>query len=164
MAQAELGAALLCALVCACGDRDAAPAPASSAPAGSATGAPSVSQADVDYERETSTRPIEVLEFKFSSGLKGRDAAGEIGHTSAGQRVYAHLTLRNRTGKARRIHLTFTVNGEKRTELELEVEESWSWRTWGYNTMLAKDKRGKLELSVTDEEGHPLVEAELPIR
>jgi len=162
--QAERAAGWLLAFACACGDGGAAPgASASAASPGGPASAP-VSSADEDYDRETSTRPIEVLKFKLTSGIKSRDPVDEIDHASAGERVYAHLTLRNRTGRARKIHLTFTVNGEVRTELDLDVEESWSWRTWGYNTMLPKDKQGRLELSVTDEEGHPLVESSLPIR
>ena len=70
----------------------------------------------------------------------------------AGERVYAHLTMRNRSGRDRCIHLTFRVAGKKRTSITLKVGKSWSWRTYAYNT-LRSDDRAPLQLVVTDDQG-----------
>ncbi len=151
------------------GDPDAgrAASSASSAPPAVGSTAPGASAAgpagSSDYEEETSTRPVELLKFRFTSGVKAREPVDELRSVAPGERVYAYLTLRNRTGRARQVHVEFAVNGESRTVKDLDVAESWSYRTWVYNTVLKKDKPGKLSLVVTDDEGHPLVEESLPI-
>jgi hypothetical protein len=94
--------------------------------------------------------------------VKDREPVDRLEVARPGSRVYAHLTLRNRTGRDRGVHVEFLIEGKKRTELDLPVKESWSFRTWGYNTLQAKD-RGALVVSVTDDEGHPLGDFTLPI-
>ncbi|MEO7108874.1 MAG: hypothetical protein ABI183_00435 [Polyangiaceae bacterium] len=125
-------------------------------------GAPS-SVPTTTYEDETSTRPMEVLKFQFTSAIDQRKPTDKMVLATPGDRVYAYLTLRNRSGRKRSVHLEFSVNGDKRTEMDLDVAESWSYRTWGYNTILPKDKTGKLTLSVTDDAGNPILDESLPI-
>ncbi|NUP11620.1 MAG: DUF2914 domain-containing protein [Polyangiaceae bacterium] len=117
-----------------------------------------------EYDEETSTRPVELLKFSFASGIRGRDPASVLEYAKPNQRVYAHLTLRNRSGRKRTVHVVFKVNGAKRTEVDLDVDASWSWRTWAYNTVLAKDTSGTLSVEVTDDEGNAVAEGTLPIR
>lgn len=114
-------------------------------------------------EDELSTRPMELLRFAFTSGIERREPKDELSHAKPGQRVHAFLAIRNRTGRKRSIHLAWTVDGEQRTQLDLDVDESWQFRTWGFNTVLPKD-RGTLRLEVTDDAGNSLLERELPIR
>ncbi len=138
----------------------AATPPASTAPNGSSeTPTPLDSYAD----SELSTRPVELLKLQLTSAVKDRMPVDKLAVTHPGDRVYAHLTVRNRTGRPRKVHLLFGVNGKSQTEMDLEVAESWSYRTWGYDTLLKTDKPGKLTLSVTDDEGNPLEDVELPI-
>ena len=125
---------------------------------GNPSGVPSTT-----YEDETSTRPIELLKFQFASRIENRQPVDKMVSSRPGDRVFAYLTLRNRSGRPRSVHLAFSVNGEKRTEMDLDVAESWSFRTWGYNTVLPKDKPGKLVLEVTDDEGQSVTEQQLPI-
>jgi hypothetical protein len=113
---------------------------------------------------ELSTRPMELLRFRFTSGVEGREPKPELEHAKPGQRVYGYLAIRNRTGRPRTITLAWKVNGEARTTTDLTIDESWQFRTWGYNTLLAKDTKGTLELEVTDDAGHVVVEKKLPIR
>jgi hypothetical protein len=146
----------------ACGDR-AHPAPSASVSASSAPPPPSVAPISPSAaETELETAPVELLKFQFTSAVKDREPVDRLDAARPGARVYAHLTLRNRTGRDRAVHVEFAVDGKKRTELDLPVKESWSFRTWGYNTMQAKD-RGTLSVSVTDDEGHPLGDFTLPI-
>lgn len=161
----KLAPALLALSLAAC-DPTAPPPGASSAVARS----PSASlvptpppAASTELDDETSTRPVELLAFAFTSGVKNKAPVDALRSAKVGQKVHAHLTLRNRTGRIRKVDLRFRVGGELRTELSLEVGEAWSWRTWGYNTILASDRGKKLTLEVVDDEGHPLVDAELPI-
>ncbi len=137
-------------------------APTSAIPPQVATAQPSQGEA-AEPDDETSTRPMELLAFSFTSGVKNKAPVDTLRSAKAGQKVHAHLTLRNRTGRARKVELRFRVGGELRTELSLEVGEAWSWRTWGYNTILTGDRGKKLSLEVVDDEGHPIVDAELPI-
>lgn len=117
---------------------------------------------ELSAESEMSTRPMELLKFTWTSGVDARNPVDVLTTAKPGTKAYAHLTVRNRTGRARKLTMEFRVNGKKQTTLELDVDESWSWRTWGYNTV-PKDAKGTLELVVTDDEGHPLVESSLPI-
>ncbi len=158
-------------LGCSCGDPGAGGAPSGSAAAVvAATGsaaplpAPSGSAVDEAADDETSTRPVELLKLVFASDVKDKAPVGPLQTAKTGERVYAHLTLRNQSGRPRKVHLEFAVDGEKRTTVDLFVGESWSWRTWAYNTILPKDAGKKLTLEVTDDAGHPLFEGALPIR
>lgn len=107
-------------------------------------------------------KPMEVLRFTFASGLEGKDPKDRLASARAGQRVYAHLTMRNRSGRKRCLHLTFRVGGKKRTEVTLKIGESWSWRTWAYNTVKADDT-GPLELTIEDDQGQVVLQKELPV-
>lgn len=160
-------ALLLCALALAACD-SSPPAPAASSALVSAAAPPVAAPppregAAAALDDETSTRPVELLAFSFTSGVKNKAPVDALRSAKVGQKVHAHLTLRNRTGRPRKVELRFRVAGELRTELSLEVGEAWSWRTWGYNTILAGDRGKKLSLEVVDDEGHPIVDAELPI-
>jgi hypothetical protein len=104
------------------------------------------------------------LRFDFTSGVEEREPKDRLDHARPGQRVYAFLGLRNRTGRRKFVTLSWTVNGEQRTSLELAVDESWHFRTWGYNTLLPKDTKGSVRVEVTDEAGHPVADRTLPIR
>jgi hypothetical protein len=158
-----LAGSVACALAAACGEgaRDApsAPPPSVAAPPAPSSPAP-ISPSAVEAELETA--PVELLKFQFTSAVKDREPVDRLEVARPGSRVYAHLTLRNRTGRDRGVHVEFLIEGKKRTELDLPVKESWSFRTWGYNTLQAKD-RGALVVSVTDDEGHPLGDFTLPI-
>lgn len=116
--------------------------------------------------RSTTTAPkparVELLALTLTSGVREKDPVDELKSVAPGERVYAHLRIRNRTGKTHVLTLDFSVNGEQRTTLTLDVEPSWSWRTWGYNTVLPSDRPGLLDVTVTDE-GAELAAAKLPI-
>jgi hypothetical protein len=151
-----------------CGDPAA---PAGSAPSASAASsvvaaaAPAGSGgADAAADDETSTRPVELLKLVFTKEVKDKEPVGQLQVASPGQKVFAHLTLRNRSGRPRKVQLAFSVGGEKRTTVELFVGDSWSWRTWAYNTTLPRDAGKKLDLEITDDQGHPLFEGAIPIR
>ncbi len=113
-------------------------------------------------DSEMSTKPVEILKFTFTSGVGSKNPVDSLTTAKPGTKVYAHLTVRNRTGSARKVTVTFELNGKTRSEVELSVDESWSWRTWAYNTV-PKDAQGTLRAIVTDDEGHPLGDYSLPI-
>jgi hypothetical protein len=124
------------------------------------SGAP-LSSAAVDDE--LSTKPLQILKFRFTSGIKNRDPVDKLEHAKPGERVYAHFAVRNRTGRKRQITVVFAIDGKEKTKVDLAIDQSWEWRTWAYNTVAATEK-GTLTLSVTDDEGHPLLDEKLPIR
>ena len=170
MKQRALGLTLILACSGGCGGDKGTPAAGSasaaalaSAPAAPSS-APSGEVAEDAAEEETSTRPVELLKLVFASDVKNKEPVGSLQVAKTGQRVYAHMTLRNQSGRPRKVHLAFAVDGEQRTNVDLFVGESWSWRTWAYNTILAKDAGKKLTLEVTDDAGHPLFEGALPIQ
>jgi hypothetical protein len=107
-------------------------------------------------------KPMQLLRFRFTSAIAGREPGDKLFIARPGQRVYAHLTVRNRSGRDRCLGLEFRVGGQKRTSVTLKVGESWSWRTWAYNT-LRPDDRGRLDLVVTDDQGKPFLSQPLPV-
>ena len=107
-------------------------------------------------------KPMLLLKFRFSSAVKRREPVDKLNITRPGQRVYAHLTVRNRSGRRRCLHVEFRVNGKRRTKVTLKVGESWSWRTWAYNTSRSDD-RGPLELSIRDDQGNVFLYRRLAI-
>jgi hypothetical protein len=111
----------------------------------------------------TKAEHVELQRFRLTSGVESREPVDELGAAGAGQRVYAHAALRNRTGAARRVSLVFLVDNEERTTVDLEVEPSWSWRTWGYVTLRAGDEKATLKVELRDDQGELLAERSVPI-
>ena len=107
-------------------------------------------------------KPMQLLRFAFASGIEGKDPKDELRVARPGERVYAHLTMRNRSGRARCLRLVFRVGGKKRTEVTLEIGKSWSWRTWAYNT-IKPDDRGPLELTIEDDQGQLVLKKTLAV-
>jgi len=105
---------------------------------------------------------IELLRFTFTDGVERKDPREKLNIARPGQRVYAHLQLRNRSGRDRCVHVVFRVGGKKRTDVTLKVGESWSWRTWAYNTLRADDT-GPLRVTVTDDQGKVIVAKQLAV-
>jgi hypothetical protein len=139
------------------GDAPAADASASAPPSASST--PSAVSSAVVQDP-----PLQLLQIELSSGIEGKEPVDRLEAAEPGMRVYAHLKLRNRSPNQRSVHLAFKVNGESRTSLDLDVEPSWSYRTWAYNTLRKADKTGELTLTVTDDSGATLADKALPIR
>lgn len=110
----------------------------------------------------TDTASIELQELTFTSEVKNKEPVDVLEQVAVGMRVWAHLRVRYRGDDPHKLHVEFHVNDSKRTSLDLEVQKSWSYRTWAYNTMRPGDK-GKLRFQVTDESGRVLADKELPI-
>jgi hypothetical protein len=142
-------------------DRAPGPAlsPSASAPAPGPTAPPTPS---------TSAAPekvaLSILKLTFTSAVKDKAPANELNAAGPGQRVWVHLTVRNRTGGAKRVSLIFRVGGEERSTVDLTIEPSWSFRSWGYNTLRASDTSGELTVDVREAGGPALASARLPIR
>ncbi len=122
---------------------------------------------EVDHEgacapADPGLKPLQLLRFTFADGVEGKDPGAKLNIARPGQRVYAHLQLRNRSGRDRCVHVVFHVGGKKRTDVTLKVGESWSWRTWAYNTLRADD-RGPLQVVVTDDQGKAIVQQSLAV-
>jgi hypothetical protein len=122
----------------------------------SASAAPSASSAP--------TRPaLQLLRFTLTSAIRGKEPVDTLQSVQSGQRVWAHFAIRNRSGESRKIAVVFSVNGQKRTTLDLTVDPSWSYRTWAYNTLRKADTSGELSVEATDDEGQLLASSKLPI-
>lgn len=108
-------------------------------------------------------KPVQLLRFRFTSGVEQRDPVDQLHVARPGQRVWAHLRVRNRSGRARCLKLLWRIDGKKRTELSLEVGESWNWRTWAYATLRDSDRSGAIELEAVDDQGNVVAQKRLPI-
>jgi len=118
---------------------------------------------DVDCAPEgADLKPMQVLSMTFTSGIEGKDPQDKLHIARPGQRVYAHLKMRNRSGRKRCLDVTFRVAGKKRTQVRLKIGESWSWRTWAYNT-LRSDDRQPLEMTIVDDQGALVFKKTLPV-
>lgn len=107
--------------------------------------------------------PMELLGLTITSNIDKKEPVDKLKTATPGSRVYAHLKMRNRSDEKRTVHVDFLVNGKLRTPLKLDIEPSWSFRTWGYNTLQAGDS-GELEVQVYDDAGTMLERVRLPIQ
>jgi hypothetical protein len=157
--------ALAALLVLACDDppSTSAAVPASAAPV-VAPIATASARAVASASSAAPTPPIQVLKLTLTSEVKQKEPVDELKEAGPGQRVWAHVTIRNRAGEARRVSIVFKVDGEERSTVDLQIASSWSYRTWAYNTLRAGDKSGELTVEVRDDGGNVLSQAKLPIK
>jgi hypothetical protein len=151
-------------LLIACDKKESATEPAAASNSETPTASvpvPETSAAAAAPE-ETVSVPLELQELTFTTEVKNKEPVDTLVAAEAGKRVWAHLRLRNR-GEPRKIRLQFRVNDDKRTMIDLQVEKSWSFRTWAYNTLLAGDTKGTVSLEVTDDTGAVLADTSVPI-
>jgi hypothetical protein len=148
----------------------ATPGAASDAGAGpAATGAiadasaPTAASADPSAIEAAPRKHPELRLMRFTSDVKDKEAVDVLDAAHPGKRVYAYLTVRNRTAAKRTLTVSFQIDGKERSTVDLEVEPSWSFRTWAYVTLKSTDK-GRLAAVVKDDLGEKLGEAEIPIR
>lgn len=106
---------------------------------------------------------VELQKFVLTTGVKAKDPVDVLDAAKPGQRVYGHLTIRNRTDGPKRVSLSFRVNEEERALVDLTIEKSWSWRTWAYVT-LRKDDKGELTVHAFDDHGAELGTEKIPIQ
>lgn len=171
VSRAALAAAMLApAVLAGCDDPPPGPRAASSsaaAPPPSSVAAGPMAPPPASASGATTPAPppgrLEVLKLVITSNVRDKDPVDRVVTAGAGERVFAHVTLRNRTGADRRVRLTCRVNDKTRSDVELDVESSWSYRTWAYCTLKATEKKGELAFQITGEEGLPLAEARVPI-
>ncbi len=104
-----------------------------------------------------------VLKLVFTSEVKNKEPVDKLTSVEAGQRVWVHLTMRNRGDLLRPVTVVFRVGGAARSRVDLKIEPSWSFRTWAYNTLRSGDT-GALAVEVLDAEGAVLGSSEMPIR
>lgn len=112
--------------------------------------------------KQEGLKPLQVLLFRWTSGIEDKDPKDRLHVARPGQRVYAHLRMRNRSGTKRCLKLVFRVGDEKRTEVTLRIGESWNWRTWAYNTV-KRDDRKPLHLTIHDDQGALVLDERLPV-
>jgi hypothetical protein len=136
------------------------PAPAEGAPAGSSSSKPRPTDpAEAEDQAE-----MRLLKLTLAPGVRDKEPVSKLEAAKPGQRVWAHVTLRNRTGFAREIDLVFRVNGKERSRVTLNVESSWSFRTWGYVTLRPGDVSGDVSVSVVSDSGEEIGAAKVPIK
>jgi hypothetical protein len=162
-------AVALLMLACASGcDEPANATPAVPATTGVDAGpAPAVSSARLAPSSSASTgdkATLTVLKVVFTSDVKSKEPTDKLDHAEPGQRVWVHLTVRNRGDDARPVSATFRVNDDQRSKVDLKIEPSWSYRTWAYNTLRATDTSGELAVDVRDADGTMITSIRLPIK
>jgi Protein of unknown function (DUF2914) len=141
----------------------APPSSSASVPANVPSAAATPTPAQTGTAAPRTRVPIELLGFTVTSNVDKKEPVDKLKTATPGARVYAHLKMRNRSNEARTVRVDFLVNGKLRTPLKLEIEPSWSFRTWGYNTLQASDS-GELEIQVYDDAGTMLERVRLPIQ
>jgi len=126
-----------------------APPPTATATAGGSAAAPS--------------GEFKVLKMVLTSEVKQKEPVDKLDAAAPGQRVWAHVTVRNRTEATKPLALVFLVGGTERARIDLKADPSWSYRTWGYVTLRATDT-GELTTEVRDESGTVMERARIPIK
>lgn len=148
----------------ACGDPEK-PSAAGGAPSGASAPAGPSGRATATPAKtaEPPADGVDLLKFVLTSGVKSKEPTDLLDAAKPGQRVYGHVTVRNRTSGPKRVSMSFRVNGDERSMVDLTVEKSWSWRTWAYVTLRKEDK-GELTVHVFDDHGAELGTESIPIR
>lgn len=170
-----LGASLLAAAIAACttgrasgsggdAEADAAPSPSPSAPQENAAPKPAPKVSSDKPSEPEEQAELKLLRFSLTSNVRDKEPVDKLSAAKPGQRVWAHLAVRNRTGFSREIDLVFRVGGKERTRVTLTVESSWSFRTWGYVTLKSTDVSGDVSVSVVNDSGDSLGEMKIPIQ
>lgn len=172
-----LGSSLLAAVVAACSpgrasggpEADAtappttsgtSPAPGTAPPAaGQPSAAPTHGAEPDDAQGE-----MKLLKMTLASSVRDKEPVDKLTSAKPGQRVWAHVTMRNRTGFAREIDLVFKVGGKERSRVTLNIENSWSFRTWGYVTLRPTDTSGEVTVTIVNDSGDEIATAKLPIK
>lgn len=106
--------------------------------------------------------PFEVQRFVLTSDVKHKNPVDELTVVEHGERVYAHLTVRNRGEDKRPVRFVFRVNGDERANVPLTIAHSWQFRTWAYVTLRDGDRKGKLTVTVLEGDTE-VTRAEAPI-
>lgn len=173
-----LGSSLLAAAIAACSQQGSAsgsdvetkgsaaqPGPTVSAPAPSVPppGGPSKT-GEKDDEKTEEQAELKILRFALTSNVRDKEPVDKLSSAKPGQRIWAHLAVRNRTGFSREIDLVFKVAGKERTRVSLTIENSWSFRTWGYVTLKPTDIKGDVSVSIVNDSGDSLGELKIPIQ
>lgn len=144
---------------------DAAPSPpALSAPAPSAPSGTKPKGAEKEDEKAEEQAELKILRFSLTSNVRDKEPVDKLSAAKPGQRVWAHLAVRNRTGFSRELDLVFKVGGKERTRVTLTIENSWSFRTWGYVTLRSTDTSGDVSVSIVNDSGDILGEIKIPIQ
>jgi hypothetical protein len=112
--------------------------------------------------KQDGLKPMQVLLFRWTSGIENKDPKDRLYVARPGQRVFAHLRMRNRSGMKRCLKLVFRVGDDKRTEVTLKIGKSWNWRTWAYNTVKSEDRK-PLRLTIHDDQGALVLDERLPV-
>lgn len=145
----------------------APPAPSVSAAKPASTAAEGPSAAGTAKPKASSTgddaRP-EIKKLTFTSEVKKREPADKLTSAGPGDRVYAHLFVKNRTEATCTLTVVFAVNGDERSRVKLDIDPSWGYRTWAYNTLRKTDTKGELTVEVRDDDGTVLATGKLPIK
>ena len=113
---------------------------------------------------EDASQEMKILKMALASGVRDKEPVDKLASAKPGQRVWAHVTLRNRTGFAREIDLVFRVDGKERSRVTLNIETSWSFRTWGYVTLRPTDTAGDVTVTVVNDSGDELATQKIPIK
>jgi hypothetical protein len=107
---------------------------------------------------------MKLLKMTLASGVRDKEPVDKLTAAKPGQRVWAHVTLRNRSGFPREIDLVFRVDGKERSRVTLNIDVSWSFRTWGYVTLRPTDTSGDVTVTVVNDSGDELAAAKIPIK
>jgi hypothetical protein len=157
--------AVVAALLAACDEpATASPTDASAPPPSASAPAPPRPSASASASAAPVKKVLQILKLTFTSEVKNKEPADKLEAAEPGQRVYVHLAMRNRNDGSRKITVVFNVNKEQRSKTELNVESSWSYRTWAYVTLRQEDRAGAVEVEIRDEDGGVIGSSVLPIK
>jgi hypothetical protein len=154
--------ALLLAVVAlsSCDEHAAASTPDAAPPAPSSARPPTAPNATGSAAAEGE---FKVLKMVLTSEVRNKEPVDKLKSAAPGQRVWAHVTVRNRTDATKPIKLAFIVGNNERSKIDLKIDPSWSYRTWGYVTLRDKDE-GEVVAEVRDEAGTVMERMRIPIK
>jgi hypothetical protein len=154
---------LVAAALAGCDERAIASTPDAAPPAPTATSSARPPTAPSASGSAAAEGELKVLKMVFTSEVRQKEPVDKLKSASPGQRVWAHVTMRNRTDATKPIKLAFLVGNNERSKIDLKIDPSWSYRTWGYVTLRDNDV-GEVVAEVRDEAGTVMERLRLPIK
>jgi len=87
---------------------------------------------------------LQVVEAKAAGGVTEREAVDESSTFSAGDQVTIWAAIRN-TESAGDIKMVWFANDKEVTTVDIEIGQSWRWRTWSKSKVWAGDWKVEIQ-------------------
>ena len=95
---------------------------------------------------------LSILEAETASEVEDRETVGATDSFSQGDEINAWMKVQNPNGSTT-LEIAWKVDGNELHTFDLDVDDSWGWRTWAQMTA---SQAGDWEVDIRDDDGDVL--------